>query len=111
MKYLIFVLTCASLFCHAGQPLRELSGKYTVSSKSYAENEKKTHLYLFLSGSSAKETWDAIDAEPVLNACGINHLEKIAGNLVCSYYKVENTYECSVSINVKNGEADNPIPC
>ena len=111
MVYRLFFVLILFICAEAIASQKELSGSYTVAKAPYAESDENTHLYLFLAGSSAKDTWDAMNVKPVLNPCGVNHMEKSAGDLVCSFYESSNTYECSLLINVKNGAMDGTIPC
>ena len=87
-------------------PYQALSGTYAVSGKTAIDpppdEPKDTHLQVFLTGSAARDLYQALKVRPVPDECvGHNARSKFSGGIACTMQEGGKDYECSFAIDLK----------
>jgi hypothetical protein len=94
----------------------QLSGTYRIGGKTLydpPENElQNTHLYIQLTGESAKDLYQTMQAKPKPDDCGDEgNLTKKIGNMQCTRSADNKTYQCWFGVDVKNQKITNGVVC
>lgn len=92
---------------------RSIEGDYAITEADYPdapEGQVKTHFRLQLSGSTAKELYDALPAGFEKDLCSGAEMRS-SGDLRCYYTADQQRYECDFSINLKTSEVDYGTSC
>ena len=108
-KIILALLVCISS-AFAGDPFKDFSGSYHISSAPIPDPPEKlppnTHVYLSIKGQPAQEMYDLMESIPKLDHCGLDYHLKSVGNVDCSFYPSKHECSCDFSINIKNGVID-----
>jgi len=95
---------------------KKLSGTYEFAGKEAIDpppdQPKDTHLQLYLSGSAAKDLYNALKAKAVADECiGGGAKSKFQGAIACTMHEGGKTYECSFAVDLKNQKLDSVYAC
>ena len=95
---------------------KALTGTYAIAGKEAIDpppdQPGDTHLQLFLSGSAAKDLYDALKVKPVADECiGGNAKSKFQGAIACTMHEGGKEYECSFAVDLKNQKLDSVYAC
>ena len=95
---------------------KALTGTYAIAGKEAidtpADQPKDTHLQLFLSGSAAKDLYNALKVKATVDECtGPNARSKFQGGIACTMLDGGKEYECSLAIDIKNQTLDPVYAC
>ena len=103
----IGMLTSSTILLAQASPYSNLTGQFTITGKDALDpppGQKRDRLGLFLTGDSAKRTYNAMTATPINGyACEDGLRLKKAGGLVCASHRGKN-YTCSVAIVLATGQ-------
>lgn len=93
---------------------RPIQGTFAVTAKNYldpAETERRdSHYRIQLTGRSARELFLAMKVPQSKDRC-TGAAEKRVGEMQCLYYKSQNRYECSFSIDVMRQKVEHGVSC
>lgn len=93
---------------------KNLDGVYAITSENHlnpSENEKQdSHYRIQLKGDSAKELYNAIKANPIIDDC-TGGLAKTMGEMQCIYYEKTDTYESHFSIHIRKQSIHYGVAC
>ena len=95
---------------------KKLTGTYAIAGKEAIDpppdQPKDTHLQLFLSGSAAKDLYNALKVKATVDECtGPNARSKFQGGIACTMLDGGKEYECSLAIDIKNQKLDAIYAC
>jgi len=95
---------------------KELSGTYEIGGKEAIDpppdQAKDTHLRLYLSGSAAKDLYNALKVKATADECiGPGASSKFQGGIACTKLDGGKEYECSLAIDIKNQKLDAIYAC
>ena len=95
---------------------KKLTGTDAIAGKEAIDpppdQPKDTHLQLFLSGSAAKDLYNALKVKATVDECtGPNARSKFQGGIACTMLDGGKEYECSLAIDIKNQKLDAIYAC
>jgi len=95
---------------------KRLSGTYEIGGKEAIDpppdQPKDSHLRLYLSGSAAKDLYNALKVKATVDECtGPNARSKFQGGIACTMLEGGKEYECSLAIDIKNQKLDAIYAC
>jgi len=117
MKTRLYIALVTTLFISGtttAAEFKKLEGSYAVASENIvdpAPDEKNDRLIVFIQGSAAKETYQAMSAPPRKNSCDAAIRTKTAGGLACSRNLSRGDYQCTVGILLKSGASVSAVTC
>jgi hypothetical protein len=116
MRYALVVVLLVVLFGVTAAERRALSGTYRIGGATFydppAEEPQNTHVYFELTGSAAREIYEAMAVPPKTDECtGPNVLVKIVGEMQCNRYKNDTRYRCWFGVDVRNQSITRGVVC
>jgi hypothetical protein len=117
MIRLRLALAAASLVLAASASAADwkpLDGTYAITAKDAidppAEQAPDSHLRVQLTGTSARELWDAMKVTETEDEC-TEAMSRSVGSMRCLHFAEDGTYECAFSIDVMAQRIDYGVPC
>ena len=99
----------------AGSPWIDFEGDYVIGGKTLFDpppsEPRTTHIRFRIFGSAAKEMYDLIDVDPILDQCGPDHLTKLSGNIKCDYFDEDQSYACYFGVGLRDNEIVKAVWC
>jgi hypothetical protein len=94
----------------------QLTGTYRIGGKTFydpPENEpQNTHLYIQLTGDSAKDLYQTMQVKSKSDVCGDEGTQtKVVGNMQCTRSGGTKTYRCWFGLDVKNQKITSGVVC
>jgi len=110
---LLLVLVCTAV---AASEYARLSGDYRLGGQTLYDpplNEPQdTHLYFELTGSSAKDLYQALKVQPQRDACGERGtLTKRLGNIQCTQASDHRSFRCWFGVDIRAQRVVNGVVC
>ena len=95
---------------------KTLSGTYEFAGKDSIDpppdQPGDTHLQLYLSGSAAKDLYNALKVQATPDECiGGKARTKFQGAIACTMHEGGKDYECSFAVDLKNQTLDSIYAC
>jgi hypothetical protein len=95
---------------------KALTGSYELAGKEAIDpppdQPKDSHLRLYLSGSSAKDLYNAMKVKALPDECiGDGARSKFQGGIACTMLEGGKEYECSLAIDIEKQELDAVYAC
>ena len=95
---------------------RKLTGSYAIAGKVAVDpppgQPKDSHLQLFLSGSAARDLYNALKVKAVADEClGDGARSKFQGAIACTMQAGGKDYECSLAIDLQQQKLESVYAC
>lgn len=95
---------------------RILSGTYRIGGATFydppSEQPQNTHLYIELTGSAARDLYEAMAIPPRTDECtGPNVLAKVVGQMQCNQYESSKRFRCWLGVDVRSQDITRGVVC
>lgn len=110
------LLAAVAIPASSQEATKKLTGSYAIAGKEAVDpppgQAKDTHLQLFLSGSAARDLYNALKVKATPDECtGPDARSKFQGGIACTMQAGGKEYECSLAIDLKKQTLESIYSC
>ena len=116
MRFALAVVLLTVLLGVTATERRALYGTYRLGGSTLydppVDEPQNTHLYVELTGSGARDLYEAMAVPPKADECtGPNASVKVIGQMQCNRYKSDNRYRCWFGVDVRTQSITRGVIC